>query len=104
MRSLKLRYGSSVALFFLGAISIGYIGLRYDNRIAILLEPLWLVISSIMMLYSARCPRCRWPANAALLRIGNRRVCVPVGGLSDRCPSCDLDLRVPYKPTPTGGV
>jgi hypothetical protein len=92
--SLRLRYGLIVTLFIVGGLTILYIALTVDERVAFVL-PGWLVISFLLMLFGVRCPRCKLPATVALVRLGRLRIWVPMAAVNDECPSCGADLRRP---------
>jgi hypothetical protein len=89
---LRVRYALIVTLFIVGGLTIIYIAITFDERIAFLL-PAWLVIWFLLILFGVRCPRCKLPATVALARIGRWRIWVPMAAVNDECPSCGADLR-----------
>ena len=92
--SLRARHVLLVLLFFAGGFTIIYFALTVDEHIAFAL-PGWMVISFLLMLYGVRCPRCKLPATVALIRVGRRRIWVPMAAVNDECPSSGADLRRP---------
>lgn len=92
MISLRARHSLFVLLFFAVGLAIIYIAITIDERTAILL-PGWLVVSFLLILFGVRCPRCKWPATVALVRVGRWRIWLPMAAVSDECPSCGADLR-----------
>lgn len=91
---LRVRYGLIVTLFIVGGLTILYIAITYDERVAIAL-PAWLVIAFLLILFGVRCPRCKLPATVALVRVGRCRIWVTMAAVNDECPSCGADLRRP---------
>lgn len=92
--SLRARYSLLIVLFFAGTLTIGYVAITINERVAFL-APAWMVIVFLFMLVAIRCPRCKLPATVALARVGRLRVWVPMAGVNDECPSCGADLRRP---------
>lgn len=92
--SLRTRHACLVALFIVGTLTIGYFALTVDERLAIAV-PAWMVLAFLLMLFGLRCPRCKFPANVAVVRVGRLRLWVPMAAVNDECPSCGADLRRP---------
>lgn len=92
--SLRTRHALLVLLFFAVGLTIIYFAVTVDERLAFIL-PGWMVISFLLILYGARCPRCKLPATVALVRVGRRRIWVTKAAVNDECPSCGTDLRRP---------
>lgn len=91
---LRTRHGLLIALFIVGTLTIGYFAITVDERIAIAV-PGWMVIAFLLMLFALRCPRCKFPANVALICVGRVRLWVPMAAVNDECRSCGADLRRP---------
>jgi hypothetical protein len=89
---LRSRHSALTVLFVVGGLTLTFFALRVDERLAVLL-PAWLLFVALLSLFAIRCPRCRLPATVRILRVGKRRLWIPISEVNERCSGCGMDLR-----------